>query len=168
MKVIDLFSYKNKEFEPFKEISLEVFKNSDSIILGHFTSSKFLEGICQHGICPPTKTKMFSNKDNLFSDGDEKYIYLSSHFDSFFSENAVKKHGGDEILILVKISPLDLELDNIRNRHIDQGLQLNNLEKIFEELQNPWAAQARTKTTIFPKNILKVIDLKTMNEIKTA
>ena len=154
-KIINCFSFEAFNFSHLEKITLEEFINAKYIILGHLTTSIFLDSILQNGLLSPKKTNIYSN-DDMLMEGHENYIWLTSHLDIVFAQNAVKKHGGEPILILVKIEPHKLELDNLFNRHSSEGIELNNLSHIYKELQNPGAAQARIKEHIPASNIVTV------------
>lgn len=124
----------------------------------------FLDSILKDGLLPPSQTGIFSNKD-MFQPGDENYIYFTSHFDKLYAENSTKKHGGKSILVLAKISPSCLELDNLFNRHSNAGIDLKDLSKIYEELKNPGAAQARTREKIPTSSIVNIIDVDSRQKI---
>ncbi len=164
MAQIDLFHFDYCVFDKFSSITLEVFKQAEEVVLGHFTTSVFIDDILKNGLKIPKYTKNYSN-DDMFVNGDDEYIYLTSHFDKIFSVNATKKYGGKEVLLLVSVPIRDLELDNLYNRHKNQGYMLNDIEQIYKELKNPGAAQARIRKNISPENIIKVIDVESKKQL---
>ena len=166
MKTLNLFSFKPYDFSQFNGISINDFKQCEFVILGHFTSSAFIDSIVENGLLPPVETGFFSN-DDMLQPGDENYIYFTSHFDPLYGENAVKKYGGQPILVLVKLSPSILELDDLFNRHTSAGIRLTDLSKIYEELKNPGAAQARTRKNIPACDIIDIIDVNTKEKFPT-
>ena len=74
--------------------------SASEIILGHFTSSKFLASIKTNGLIPDIK-KERAMDDNLPS--DETSVYLLTTFDRFYMNRAVKFHGGEALIIEVKV-----------------------------------------------------------------
>ena len=166
MTTLNLFSFEPYDFSQFNDISINDFKQCEYVILGHFTSSAFIDSIMENGLLPSAETKISSN-DDLLQPGDENYIYFTSYFDPLYGENAVKKYGGQPILVLVRLSPSILELGDLFNRHTSSGIKLTDLSKIFEELKNPGAAQARTRKNIPASDIIDIIDVNTKEKFST-
>ena len=155
-KELELFSFYYGY--PCSNITWEEYENSEYIILGHFTTSVFLDSILLDGLDAPINTNKFSNKD-MFMDGDEYYIYLTGHFDSLFAENAVKKFGGKKILLLVKVRKKTLELDDLRNIYTNQGIDLTCQRTIYEVLHKNIMCQCRTKVKILSEQIIEILDV---------
>ncbi len=109
--MLDIFSFSSQT----AKVSLEEYRSSEYISLGHFTSSILLNDIQKNGFLPPIITNKYSNEDML-SDGDEDFIYFTSLFDNTYSKNAVRKFGGEEVLIIVKLNKFILELDNLNQK----------------------------------------------------
>lgn len=161
ISTLDLFSFYFAK--PCKNISYDEYINAEYIILGHLTTSIFLDSILKNGIKAPEYTGNFSNKD-MFIDIDKYYIYLAGHFDRVFSENAVKKFGGKEILILIKVKRNTLELDDLNGMYSKQGISLTSNEEIHNVLTQNLFSQCRTKESILPEQIIEVFDVnKIMN-----
>lgn len=158
-KVIDLFSF--VPFATFShKISYDEYNNADYIILGHMTSSFFLEEILIKGLLPPVLTNNYSNK-TMFENGDENYIYLTAHLDRCFSQNAVEKYPGEEILLLVKIEIQSLELDDLKKYYSKQNIDLRNPEVLHHVLTTPtFDCNCRTKKHITPDSIIEVFKIK--------
>jgi len=78
----------------------EEFENATEFILGHFTSSSFLDSILKHGLIPDTRKERCVD-DRVPSDNES--VYLTARYDQLYSERAVKAHGGKPILVEVKV-----------------------------------------------------------------
>jgi hypothetical protein len=81
---------------------------ASEVILGHFTSSKFLPTITRNGLVPD-RDKERAIDDNLPS--DDVSVYLSTTFQRFYMERAVKAHGGEAIVVEVKVPRTSLSAD---------------------------------------------------------
>ena len=81
---------------------------ASEIILGHFTSSNFLTSIQTNGLIPDAK-KERAIDDNLPS--DETSVYLLTRFDRFYMKRVVKFHGGEALIIEVKVPRFSLSAD---------------------------------------------------------
>lgn len=105
---LDLFSF--KKYYPITSVSREELLNTESVILGHFTSSIFIDSILSRGLIAQSETNIQSvgGHTNI---NDYEYIYLTREFDTFFSEKSVEKFQGKEILIIVNIPTNLLETD---------------------------------------------------------
>lgn len=90
---------------------------------------------------------------------DRYYIYLSGHFDRVFSENAVKRFGGEEILILVKIKRDILELDDVNHVYSKKGISLTSNKDIYNALTQSLFSQCRTKHKIPSEQILEILNI---------
>jgi len=84
------------------------FDAAHQFILGHFTSSNFLERILTDGLVPDTYKKRAVD-DNLPSDTNS--VYLLTTFDRFYANRAVKHHGGHAIIIEVLVERRRLSAD---------------------------------------------------------
>ena len=155
-KILQLFSFYFTK--PSKNITYEEFYNSEYIILGHFTTSIFLESILIYGINPSIDTRNHLNKD-IILDSQNQYIYLLGHFDKAVSENAVKKFGGTEILILIKVKKNTLELDDVNCIYSKRGINITSEELIYTALTQSLFSQCRTKQNILPEQIIEIIDV---------
>jgi len=153
---ISIFSF--VPFCPSIHISFDDYLASNYVILGHFTTSVFLEKILDFGLLPANKTNMFSNID-MFINGDDEFVYLAGHFDHVFSQNAIKKFGGEEILLIVKIERSELELDDLLKHHSKQNRDIQDHKQIYKILTQDIFSQCRTKSTIPPENILHVLSV---------
>lgn len=153
---IDIFSF--MPFCPCSHISYDDYIASKYIILGHFTSSIFIENILKNGLLPAKETNKFSNND-MFSDGDDDFVYLAGHFDHVFSENAIKKFGGEEILLIVKIERNKLELDDLQKQYSRQNKDIQDQKQIYTVLTQEIYSQCRTKSIIPPENILHIFNV---------
>ncbi len=80
--------------------SRDDFDRSSEFILGHFTSSVFLESILERGLLPDTEKNRAIN-DRLPSDCES--VYLTARYDRFYAERAVKHHDGEPIVIEVLV-----------------------------------------------------------------
>ena len=122
----------------------------------------------ENGLLPPIETKRYSNFHNA-QPGDENYIYLITHYDPFFAQEAVKKYGGEEILIIVTAKKENLELDNFHNVYTNPELRniqnLKDQNELYKTLAgNDGYAQCRSLVGIEPNQILEVFKL---NELYT-
>jgi hypothetical protein len=82
--------------------------SASEIILGHFTSSKFLASVKTNGLIPDIK------KERAMDDtppSDETSVYLRTTFDRFYMNRAVKFHGGEALIIEVKVPRRTLRAD---------------------------------------------------------
>lgn len=156
--LLDVFS-----LTPFNlawnRIKKEEFFNADKIILGHFTTSKFLPNILEHGLQPPSITKNYSN-DDMLHPGDENYIYLAANYDRAFSKNAVKKYGGEEILLIVSVERKYLELDDLMQKYSSKNISLNDPCILFDALTTDLYPQCRTQKPISPDRIISILSAK--------
>jgi hypothetical protein len=82
--------------------------SASEIILGHFTSSTFLQSITTNGLLPD-KAKQRVMDDNLPSDGSS--VYLSTTFQRFYMERVVRFHGGKALIIEVRVRRSALTAD---------------------------------------------------------
>lgn len=155
-KIVDIFSF--LPFGGIKQICKEDFFTSEYLIMGHFTSSFLLTHILKEGLQPPSVTTIFSNAEQS-KPGDEKNIYLIGHIDDIYSQNAVKKYGGTEILILVQIKRENIELDDFLNHHSSRGIMTNSQEEIYEVFSQTISPECCTKTGISPDQIIEVLDV---------
>jgi hypothetical protein len=80
--------------------SLAHFASSSEFILGHFTSSVFLDAILSEGLTPDPKRER-SVADGLPSDSHS--VYLASTFDRYYLKRAKEHHGGTPICIEVQV-----------------------------------------------------------------
>jgi len=83
-------------------------ESASELILGHFTSSTFLPSIIAGGLTPDT------NKERATNDGlpsDDRSVYLLTTFDRFYLDRAVKSHGGEPLVIEVKVLRAALTAD---------------------------------------------------------
>lgn len=91
------------------------FDHATEFILGHFTSSAFLESILQYGLIPDTENSRSTN-DRLLC--DKSAVYLTTGYDKFYAERAVNSHGGRPIVIQVLVNRASLAADeNSLNQH---------------------------------------------------
>jgi hypothetical protein len=88
--------------------SLDEMKNARYLILGHCTSSRFLEEIKRIGLVPDYRKERGIN-DGLQSDSD--CIYLLVGLDKYFLNRAILHHGGEGLVICVKVELGLLEAD---------------------------------------------------------
>lgn len=153
---LDLFSFDS--FSPFFHIEYKEFDKAGTLVLGHFTTSIFLDKILENGLQPPAKTGKYSN-DDMIVPGDEHYIYLAAHYDNVFSKNAVERYGGDQILILIEIDKSALELDDLNQKYSKENVNLKDQEELHKALTQNIFAQCRTKTEIRPSQIVKALQL---------
>lgn len=84
------------------------FDQARQFILGHFTSSTFLDRIPKEGLAPDTKKERVID-DNLPSDPES--VYLLATFDRFYLHRAIKHHGGRGIMIEVAVERRQLTAD---------------------------------------------------------
>lgn len=163
IKDLEVFSF--FAGRPCNNISKEEYDKAEYLILGHFTTSKFLDSILTNGIKAPVETNNYSNRD-MFIEGDKYYIYLTSHFDSVFARNAVAKFCGHEILILVKVKKDTLECDNLENYYTNKGISLNCQNEIYKALVQGkgLSYQCRTKVKIPPEQIIEVLDVEEVSK----
>jgi len=159
--ILDLFSFNSRFL--LNQITYNEFSVVNKIILGHFTTSTFLNDILKYGLLPPIITSKYSN-DDIFVSNDAKYIYLTTQYSylamSIISRNAVNKYGGEEIVLVVEVNKEDLELDNLNGHYTKQGItDFKDEQLLYEELtQNPCFSQCRIKKAIRPNQILKIIN----------
>lgn len=153
--------------KPCKYISFKEYNSAKHVILGHFTTSVFLNSILENGIQLSQYTGNSSYKE-IFKEDDENYIYLAGHFDRDFSKNAVKKFGGNEILILVKVKRDTLELDDVNNIYSKKGIKLNSNKDIYNALTQSLFSQCRTKQIILPEQIIGILDIEKIEPRKLA
>ena len=138
----------------------DIFEASEELILGHFTSSIFLESILNEGLLPPSKTNKYSNFHDA-QPGDENYIYLITHYDSFFAQKAVEKYGGEEIVIMVRVKKETLELDNFNNVYTHwrgvQNFNPRDSNQLYRTLAgDDTFSQCKTSISINPEQILEI------------
>lgn len=134
-------------------ISLEEFIQYRYCILYHATSSTLASNIKKEGLLPPRITNTYSNKD-LFRDGDEDYIYLSSKIDPVYAQNAVSLHGGLPVVLSVRIEIRKLELDDIMCYFSRRGIALDSIDSVFNELVCGGNRNSRTKKEVPPKFVI--------------
>jgi hypothetical protein len=106
MESIDLFSLSNVLTY---NVNKKLTKNSN-VILGHLTSSTFYDWIMEKGILASSITSFEGCGGHELPD-DHEYVYLTRYLDTFFSENAIKKFGGKQILIIVEVPINMIETD---------------------------------------------------------
>jgi hypothetical protein len=80
--------------------SLEELVRHCHLVLGHFTSSTFLDVIRGRGLFPD-----FSKERAVedYAPSDAGSVYLTARFDRFYLHRAVENHGGDGIIVVVKV-----------------------------------------------------------------
>jgi hypothetical protein len=88
--------------------SRAIFDGATEFIVGHFTSSKFLPEILEHGLIPDFH-KERAVDDNLPSDNQS--VYLLTNYDRYYLERAVKYNGNEAISIEVQVPHLRLRAD---------------------------------------------------------
>jgi hypothetical protein len=156
--LLDLFSF--TPFNPaWNRVTKEEFFNADKIILGHFTTSKFLTSILENGLQPVSVTQNYSS-DDMVQAGDENYIYLAANYDRVFSKNAVEKHGGEEILLIVSVERKYLELDDLMQKYSSKNISLDDKDILYDALTSDLYPQCRTKYPINPDNIISILSAK--------
>ena len=156
--LLDVFSF--TPFNPaWNRIKKEEFFNADKIILGHFTTSKFLTNILKNGLQPASVTSNYSN-DDMLHPGDENYIYLTANYDRGFSKNAVEKYGGEEILLVVSVERKYLELDDLMQKYSSKNISLNDQDILYDALTTSLYPQCRTKYPISPDSIISILNTK--------
>ena len=80
--------------------SREEFDSVTEFILGHFTSSSFLDKILKEGLLPdPHKERAIDDR----VPSDSKSVYLASTYDWSYAERAVQHHKGKAIVIDVLV-----------------------------------------------------------------
>jgi len=82
--------------------------SASEIILGHFTSSRFLPSIKTTGLLPD-REKQRAMDDNLPS--DQSSVYLSTTFQRFYMKRVVKCHGGEALIVEVRVPRSSLSAD---------------------------------------------------------
>jgi hypothetical protein len=88
--------------------SLDAMLSANQLVLGHVTSSTFLNSIRQQGLVPDL------HKQRTVDDGvpsDATSVYLRATWDSLYAERAVTQHGGSPIVVVVCVSRTALEPD---------------------------------------------------------
>jgi len=153
LKILNLFSLDNRNIQIKEEM---FFNNIESVILGHLTSSIFIPDILQKGLLAQNKTGNESVGGHN-SNADKDYIYLARSLDTFFSEQAVKRYGGEEILILLDIPLISLETDPFGG-----NLASSERKETFKAIKET-SRNFRVKECISPLNIL---DIQTVKDLK--
>ncbi len=88
------------------------------LVLVHFTSSVFLDSIRRHGLTPDTA------KERAIDDGvpsDHLSVYLSTHYERFYLERAVKHHGGEGMMVVVQVERAALLADESALSDMDRA-----------------------------------------------
>ena len=80
--------------------SLDELNTATQMILGHFTSSSFLDGIAREGLIPDTG-KVRAIDDRVSS--DDASVYLTARYDLVYLTRAVANHGGRPIVVEVLV-----------------------------------------------------------------
>ena len=88
--------------------SREELDSATEVILGHFTSSIFLENILQHGLMPDIH-KERAVDDRVPSDNES--VYLTATYDRLYPERAVVHHGGRPIVVEVLVDRRSIVAD---------------------------------------------------------
>lgn len=161
--ILSLFSFNFAK--PCKNVTYDKYNHAKYIILGHFTTSSFLGSILKDGLKAPKCTGNISNKE-IIEENYNNYIYLTGHFDRVFSQNAVKKFGGNEILILLKIKKDTLELDDVNRVYSKKGISLTSVKDIYNALTQTLFSQCRTTQNILPNQIIEILDIEKIIENK--
>ncbi len=110
---LDFFSRRSSPPGSFEEM-----KRSEYLILGHCTTSAFLEEIKRNGLVPDYH-KGRSINDGLPS--DPNYVYLFARLDKYFLKRAVRHHGGKGIVVAVQVELALLEADENAIAPADHG-----------------------------------------------
>lgn len=99
----DWASYQSKPPQTREELMA-----ASHLILGHFTSTTFLDGILKSGLLPDFD-KARSMDDRVPSDFQS--VYLTAKYDRFYGERAVKYHDGSAVVVEVIVSTEMLQAD---------------------------------------------------------
>lgn len=129
--------------------SLQEMKNAKHIVLAHFTSSLFLEEIKKQGLIPDTYKKR-AMQDGLPS--DTECVYLAVKMDTFYINRALENHGGEALVVVVKVELSSLEADE----NTIAPLRIKNLsrdEMLYESL---CFGQCKHRGVIPPSRILGI------------
>lgn len=144
---------KNKSWE-WKSglgISYKDFEKITHLQLNHSTSSVFLENILEMGLVPNSISGK-QIEDNLST--EPEYVYLSASYDSLYPNRAVKKFGGEGIIITVEVEKEFLEAD-VHSLVPEQTLDKTKEELLYESLRYIYGA-CKYKGTISSHNIISV------------
>lgn len=99
----DWSSYRSRPPDTRQEL-----ESATHLILGHFTTSTFLDSILQHGLIPDS-SKERAMDDNQPSDTES--VYLTAMYDRFYQDRAVEHHGGEAIVVEVLVERASLVAD---------------------------------------------------------
>lgn len=141
-------------------ISIDEFKKYEYCILRHYTSSELLNSIQQYGLLPPSKSNVKqSSFDEMSSDEDRHYIYLTGNEDLFFAQNTVQIHGGKPAVLTVKAALKSLEADDYNNIYSSNGIDPRDMRIVHQKLTAELNRNCRTRYCIKPEDILDIIIL---------
>lgn len=141
-------------------ISFEEFIRYEHCILRHYTSSVLLDSIKKDGLLPPSQSNSQPlNFDHGSSDEDRHYIYLTGNEDWFFSENAVKFHGGKPVELTVKVALESVEADDYGKFYSSKGIDPRDMSIVHNKLTKEVYRNCRTSYSIKPEDILDIFIL---------
>lgn len=129
------------------------FDQATEFILGHLTSSVFLESIVSQGLIPdPYKER--AKDANLPS--DSKAVYLAVTYDSFFIDRAKEHHGGDGLIVEVRVSCSALAADECWVGDAEAA-EIGSMEALYRSM---CAGACKHMGVIGPEKILSIRDSK--------
>lgn len=71
------------------------------LILGHFSTTTFLDSILSHGLIPDYRKERVID---ISVPSDAESVYLTAMYDRFYGKRAVEHHGGSPIVVEVIVS----------------------------------------------------------------
>lgn len=153
-KIIDL---RGKGFEWKNNVSFDEFYKNHFCLLWHYTSSTLLRSIKKEGLLPVSLSGVkSSNLDAMSPQNQKDYVHFVANEDRIYAENAVKVHGGTEIVLTVKVPLIYLEADDYGEIYSKNYINPKNQSVLYEKLTNNLFRTGRTQYPIAPHYIVNI------------
>jgi len=153
-KIIDL---RGRGFIWSNNISFDEFYQNHFCLLRHYTSSTLLRSIKKEGLLSVSSSGVTpSNLDGMSAKNQNDYIHFVANEDRLYAENAVRVHGGEAIVLTVKVPLSYLEADDYGEIYSKKNIDPKNQLVLYEKLTNDLFRTCRTQHTIAPHYIVDV------------
>lgn len=153
-KIIDL---RGRGFEWNNNLSFDDFYQNHFCLLRHYTSSALLRSIKKEGLLPVSLSGVkSSNLDAMSPKNQKDYVHFVANEDRVYSENAVRVHGGEEIVLTVKVPLIYLEADDYGEIYSKKNIDPKNQLVLYEKLTNDLFRTCRVQHPIAPHYIVDI------------
>lgn len=153
-KIIDL---RGRGLEWNKNVSFDELYQNHFCLLRHYTSSTLLRAIKKEGLLPVSLSGVkSSNLDAMSAKNQKDYVHFVANEDRVYAENAVRVHGGEGIVLTVKVPLIYLEADDYGEIYSKKNIDPKNQLVLYEKLTNNLFRTCRTQHSIAPHYIVGI------------